>query len=143
VTDYGNDTIRKLAFNSSGSNWSVTTIAGSVGKNTSTDGTNSQARFDQPSGIAADSSTPPNLFISDQWPKIRLLQNVGGSIWQSSTVSTLPPLGGNAEQEPFGITVDNAGNVYFTTIFVNELQLASLAELPKAPIRSALTFGWR
>ncbi|HEY5233305.1 MAG TPA: hypothetical protein VIK35_07230, partial [Verrucomicrobiae bacterium] len=52
VADYGSDTIRKIT--PSGTNWVVSTIAGTDGVGGFADGTNGGAQFDQPSGIAVD-----------------------------------------------------------------------------------------
>ena len=52
VTDLYNHTIRKLT--PSGTNWVVSTIAGLAGSYGSADGTNSNARFNGPYGIAVD-----------------------------------------------------------------------------------------
>jgi sugar lactone lactonase YvrE len=54
VADSGNNTIRKLTL--SGSTWMVTTLAGTPGPASGADGVGSEARFNQPSGIAVDSA---------------------------------------------------------------------------------------
>jgi hypothetical protein len=61
VTDYNNETIRKLA--PVGTNWVVSTIGGMPGQFGYADGTNGAARFWGPSGIAVDSAG--NIFLAD------------------------------------------------------------------------------
>ena len=57
VADNGNDLIRELTQN--GTNWNVTTIAGSVSPSLEMDGTGTSATFISPNGITADSGNPP------------------------------------------------------------------------------------
>jgi len=54
VADSSNDTIRKLT--PSGTDWMVTTLAGSPGQAGAADGVGSDARFNQPDGVAVDSA---------------------------------------------------------------------------------------
>jgi NHL repeat len=54
VSDAGNDIIRKLTFD--GSDWMVTTLGGFPGQASGKDGVGSEARFNQPTGIAVDSA---------------------------------------------------------------------------------------
>ncbi len=54
VADEGNDTIRKLVY--SGGEWMVTTLAGLTGQASALDGIGSEARFDNPTGIAVDAA---------------------------------------------------------------------------------------
>jgi len=54
VADGSNDTIRKLT--PSGTDWMVTTLAGSPGQSGAVDGVGSDARFNQPGGVAVDSA---------------------------------------------------------------------------------------
>jgi len=61
VCDRGNQTIRLAK--RLGTNWVVTTVAGLAGQSGSADGTNSDARFDNPSGVVPDGAG--NLYISD------------------------------------------------------------------------------
>lgn len=59
-SDYG-EVIRKMT--SDGTNWTVTTIAGTVGVTGSDDGAGSSALFNLPYGIAVDSTG--NLYVAD------------------------------------------------------------------------------
>jgi hypothetical protein len=61
VADYGNATIRKAA--PVRTNWVVTTLAGLAGSGGDTDGTNSNARFSGPGGVAVDSAG--NIYVAD------------------------------------------------------------------------------
>jgi len=85
VADEGNNTIRKLT--PVGTNWVVTTIAGQPGISGLSDGTNSDALFYLPSGVAVDLFG--NLFIMDAGnDAIRELTPVGTN-W---VVTSIPPL---------------------------------------------------
>ncbi len=61
VADTANDTIRKVTL--AGTNWIVTTLAGTAGAAGSVDGTGDTARFFRPSGVAVDAAG--NLYVSD------------------------------------------------------------------------------
>ena len=61
VADTGNNTIRKVT--PVGTNWVVTTVAGLAGAAGSANGTNADARFNSPAGIAVDTSG--NLWVAD------------------------------------------------------------------------------
>src|SRR5262249_18985584 len=59
VADTGNHTIRKVT-----AAGVVTTLAGTAGMSGSADGTGATARFNRPTGVAADSAG--NLYVADQ-----------------------------------------------------------------------------
>ncbi len=61
VADYDNYTIREIT--PSGTNWVVTTLAGSAGQYGSTDGIGSAARFYNSFGVAVDSAG--NVYVGD------------------------------------------------------------------------------
>lgn len=61
VTDSGNQTIRKIQL--SGTNWVVSTVAGSSGSAGSVDGTGDAARFRFPAGLSKDATG--YLFVGD------------------------------------------------------------------------------
>ena len=61
VVDYYNATIREVS--PVGTNWVVTTVAGIAGWDGSTDGTGSDASFNNPNGIVMDSAG--NLYVPD------------------------------------------------------------------------------
>ena len=90
VGDTVNFTVRKVT--PVGTNWVVTTIAGTAGNRGSVDGTNNEARFDSPYGVVAD--TAGNIYVTDTFnDAIRKLTQVneldgdnaggtGGCSWQ-------------------------------------------------------------
>ena len=101
MADTYNSTIRKIT-----PAGAVTTIAGSAGSHGSNDGTNSVAQFNNPSGVAVDSSG--NLFVADTWnSSIRKVTPVGAD-W---VVTTLVD-GSAGLSSPQGIAVDADGNVF-------------------------------
>jgi hypothetical protein len=119
VEGFGASTIRKLKW--VGTNWVVSTIAGAYQQIGSADGTNGQARFNGPSGIAADSAG--RLYVSDSLNStVRQITPVGTNYvvrtlvgepleagWADGTNSDArfsSPLG--------GIGVDSAGKLYVT-----------------------------
>jgi hypothetical protein len=116
VTDYWMHTVRKI--HPSGTDWVVTTLAGRADWNGATDGTNNEARFCNPRGIAADKVG--NLFVADSYNNtIRKVSPVGTN-WVVTTIGGLPGVSGSADGEaanalfyrPMNIAVDTAGNLY-------------------------------
>lgn len=119
VADTYDETIRMIV--PMGTNWVVTTIAGSTGATGSDDGTNQSAQFDGPTGIAVDGAT--NLYVADvNNNTIRQLKPVGTN-WVVSTIAgnagNLAGLtdGTNGDAQfnfgvPTAIAVDTAGNLY-------------------------------
>jgi sugar lactone lactonase YvrE len=98
VADSGNSTIRKIT-----SAGGVSTIAGFAGITGSADGTNSDARFWNPEGVAVDGAG--NVYVADSFNStIRKLTPVGTN-WVVTTLA-----GGFSK--PGGVTVDSAGNLY-------------------------------
>lgn len=110
VADTPNHTIRKIT-----SSGEVTTVAGVAGVYGSTDGTGTNARFNQPTGVALDNSG--NVYVADTWNnKIRKITSSGevttfagaGGGWGSNDGS-----GSSAKfNQPTGVAVDSDGNVY-------------------------------
>jgi hypothetical protein len=110
VADTDNDTIRKIT-----PAGAVTTIAGIPGAEGAVDATGTNARFNQPFGLAVDSST--NIYVADTYNFTIRKISPGG------VVSTLAGLAynsgtndgtGNAARfyEPTSVAVDGASNVY-------------------------------
>jgi streptogramin lyase len=113
VADTGNDTIRKVI--QAGTNWVVSTLAGSIPG--FTDGTNTDAQFDYPSAVAVDNGG--NLFVADFYNNaIRKVSPMGGN-WVVTTIAGDGSRGssdgtnGNAHfYHPTGVAIDSAGRLY-------------------------------
>ena len=125
VADNFENTIRKLT--PSGTNWSVTTIAGMAGVGGNANGMNLSAQFNEPTSITIDSSN--NLYVADgNNNSIRKITPVGPN-WQVSTIAGSGNAGGmdgtNTVAQfnfPSGITVDAAGNVYVADTFSDTIR---------------------
>jgi streptogramin lyase len=120
VTDFGNDTIRKIT-----PGGMVSTLAGTAGVSGRSDGTGNSAQFDGPSGIAVDSAG--NVYVGDFY------NNTIRKITPGGAVTTLAgtPVGGGAFDGtgsaarfngPGGLAVDGEGNVYVADIFNNAIR---------------------
>jgi sugar lactone lactonase YvrE len=110
VTDTNNHTIRKISLNGQ-----VTTFAGSSGVAGSTDGRGAEARFDRPTGIAADAAG--NLYVVDSGnTTIRKISSDGMvTVFAGSphSVGTLDGRGTAAKFfAPICLATDAIGNVY-------------------------------
>src|SRR5262245_2413127 len=92
VCDAGNHTIRKLT--PIGSEWMVTTIAGTAGGVGSVDGTNRAARFNFPQGLGLDAAG--NLYVADS---------------DNFTVRKVTPVGTNWVVTTLAGRAGNRGNV--------------------------------
>ncbi|WP_164840445.1 NHL repeat-containing protein [Collimonas arenae] len=110
VSDTGNNTVRKIT-----AAGVVTTVAGSAGNAGNKDGTAQQARFSEPNGIAIDLAG--NLYVADtQNNTIRKISSAGFI----STLAGSPGQAGRDDgstgnarfNQPWGITLDAAGNLY-------------------------------
>jgi hypothetical protein len=117
VADTYSQTIRKIIL--VGTNWVVTTIAGSAAMNGATDGTNENARFDTPVAIAIDSSG--NFYVADFNNNTIRKGTPSGTNWIVTTIAglaTAPPgsvdgtNGAARFFEPQGIALDASNNVY-------------------------------
>jgi sugar lactone lactonase YvrE len=115
VADTGNHTIRKVT-----PGGVVTTLAGRMGSQGSTDGTGSAAQFNSPSGVAVDNAG--NLYVADTG------NHTIRRVTPSGVVTTLAGLAGNwgsadgtdsAAQfnNPSGLALDGAGNVYVADFY--------------------------
>jgi len=83
VVDQDESTVRQLVH--VGTNWIVTTIAGSAGNSGYADGTNSNAQFNEPVGIAGDKAG--NFYVTDTtYGTIRRLSPLGTN-WVVTTIA--------------------------------------------------------
>ena len=110
VADAGDNTIRKIT-----PAGAVTTLAGLAGSSGSSDGTGAAARFFYPAGVTVDSAG--SVYVADTSNNtIRKIASSGAV----STLAGLPGSSGSADgtggaarfYQPFGVAVDNGGNVY-------------------------------
>jgi sugar lactone lactonase YvrE len=116
VADFNNDTIRKVA--PVGTNWVVSTVAGLAATNGAADGTNSNARFYWPQGIAIDGTG--SLYVSDSGNNTIRKCKYLGTNWVVSTLAGAAGQTGSADgtgasalfSAPFGIAVDKGFNLY-------------------------------
>ena len=114
VADAGNDVIRKIA--PVGTNWMVSTIAGSPGRFGTNNGTGSGAQFGNPNGLTMDGAG--NLYVADSGnDSIRKITPVGTN-WAVATIAgggfgTNDGAGGAARFfYPSDVTIDTNGNLY-------------------------------
>ncbi len=113
VADIANNLIRKATL--IGTNWVVTTLAGTGGVYGSADGTGLHARFLNPSGVAVDSAK--NAYVADTLNDTIRKVTADGTV---TTLAGLPGYGGSADGtgngarfgNPGGVAVDSTGNVY-------------------------------
>jgi sugar lactone lactonase YvrE len=118
VGDLLNHAIRKLT--PVGTNWIVTTIAGLAGTLGSADGTNTDARFNRPNGVALDKAG--NLFVVDHYNQTIRKVTPQGTNWVVTTIAGAVNVrahddGTNSDAHfysPTGIAVDAAGHLFVT-----------------------------
>ncbi|MEO6995369.1 MAG: MBG domain-containing protein [Lacunisphaera sp.] len=111
VADWNNFTIRKIT-----PAGVVTTLAGLAGYGGATDGTGGAARFNYPPGVAV-SSTTGNVYVADYYNYTIRKITSGGVVTTlaglASSAGFANGTGGAAQfNEPQGVAVDGAGNVY-------------------------------
>ena len=115
VADTNNNTIRKIT-----ASGVVTTFAGSTFK----DGTNSNARFNFPNGVATDGLG--NLYVTDtDNHRIRKITATGvvTTIAGSDITGTADGTGTFAQfDSPTGVAVDMAGNIYVGDRYYNSIR---------------------
>jgi NHL repeat len=143
VADEQNRTIRKIT--PVGTNWTVSTIAGSAGSDGSADGTNGAAQFTFPAGITVDSAS--NLLVADYWT-IRKITPAGTN-WVVSTVAGEAGTTGSADGTgtnaqfyyPRGVATDTNGNIYAADFFNNEIRKITSAAVVSTIAGSADSAG--
>jgi hypothetical protein len=126
VPDYENCTIRKIR--QAGTNWVVTTIAGSPGVQGYADGINNAALLAFPRALIADKAG--NVFLADtETDTIRFLSQVGTN-WVIRTIIGLPWRWGYADgtgasaqfDTVSGIALDSRGNLYLADLANNVIR---------------------
>ena len=110
VADTYNSTIRLVT-----SNGVVTTLAGSAGQLGSADGTGAEAQFNYPSSLAVDDAG--NVYVADTYNctirKVTAAGKVTTLAGSAGQPGSADGTGGTAQfEEPNGVTVDLAGNLY-------------------------------
>ena len=143
VVDNYEMTVRKVA--PVGTNWVVTTIAGTAGNNGSANGTNGVAQFNEPASITVDGLG--QLYVADYgYNTIRKVTPVGTN-WVVSTIAGTAGSGGPADgtngsaqfNNPSGITVDTNGNLYVADFYNSTIRKGQIAAVLAVP---ALTIGF-
>jgi sugar lactone lactonase YvrE len=127
VADTSNHTIRKVT--RAGSNWVVTTIAGSAGASGTNDGANNAARFFFPYGIAVDAQT--NLYVADTYNHTIRKITPSGTNWVVSTLAGTPGSHGTGDGpgysagffNPYGVAVDSLGNVFVADTYNHTVRM--------------------
>jgi PKD repeat protein len=130
---FGGGTVRKLT--PAGTNWVVATIAGNGTVSGSADGTNSAALFNHPWGITVDGAG--NIYLADFGNNTIRKIAPSGTNWVVSTIAGVVGMTGSTDgtgtnalfSEPWGATVDSAGNL-FVTDFGNATVRLGLVPLP-------------
>ncbi len=115
VADYNNHTIRKVA--PVGTNWVVTTLAGAAGSSGFVDGTNSDARFNSPNGVAVDGAG--NLYVVDRGNKAVRKIAPSGTNWIVTTIAT-------GFSSPGACAVNAAGSVFVSDVMRHIIQKIAL-----------------
>ena len=116
VADVENNAIRKLT--PEGTNWMVTTVAGLAGSFGSANGTNSDARFNNPWSVAVDSAD--NVYVADYANSSIRKMTLAGTNRVVTTLAGTGGIYGSAEgtgldtrfNGPSGVAEDSAKNFY-------------------------------
>ncbi len=125
--------IRKLT--PVGTDWVVSTIAGNAAMSGDADGTNNAALFNDPLGLAMDSIS--NLYVADYGNYTIRKLAPSGTNWVASTIAGVTGVFGFSDgtgtnalfNQPWGATVDDAGNLFVTDIGSATIRLG-LVPLP-------------
>jgi sugar lactone lactonase YvrE len=142
VADNGNALIRKIT--PVGTNWVVTTIAGTARTLGFSDGTGGAALFNQPNALAFDAAT--NLYVTDQRNCTIRKLTPSGTNWVSTTLAGHPPNNGTNDgtgsaalfSYPAALVIDGATNLYVTD--AHTIRKGSLWQ-PNPIILNSANFG--
>ena len=118
ASDYRNNNIRRLA--RSGTNWIVSTIAGTPRIQGGADGTNGDAQFYNPKGVAVDAQG--NVYVADSYNHAIRKLAPEGTNWVVRTIAGLAHTPGGVDGTnsdarftfPYGVLADHNGIVYVT-----------------------------
>ena len=118
ASDYRNNNIRRLS--PSGTNWIVSTIAGTPRIQGGADGTNGEAQFYNPKGVAVDAEG--NIYIADSYNHTIRRVTLAGTNWVVTTIAGLTHTPGGVDGVnsdarftfPYGVLADRSGIVYVT-----------------------------
>ena len=129
VADSANYTVRKLAKDSTGTNWIVTTIAGQANLYGRNDGQGTNALFSQTYALASDSVG--NIYVTDAGNGLIRIISTNGA------VTTLAGSSGSADgfytaagfNFPYGIALDNFGNIYIADTFNYTIRVGHVAQV--------------
>ena len=154
VADSYNCTIRKLT--PVGTNWVVTTIAGTAYGFGSNDGINGAAQFYLPDGLAVDRGG--NVYVADYYNNTLRIVSPVGTNWVVGTIggSASNPAG-SADgtnniarfNQPWGIAVNNSGNLFLTDSANHTIRRGTLPAAVSPPVIQTvgqgggkITFTW-
>ncbi len=132
VADSANHTIRRITRRGTGAGilWTVSTIAGMPGQGGSTDGTNNDARFYYPYGIAVHGSI---LYVADTYNHtIRQIEPLGTN-WAVTTLAGTAGLHGTSDGTgsaaafyyPYSVAVNAAGALCVADSYNHAIRLVT------------------
>jgi sugar lactone lactonase YvrE len=146
VGDTGSYTIRKLI--PVGTNWVVTTLAGSPSSSGFVDTTSGGvAQFVIPSGVAADSTG--NVYVTDgnsirkvtATGIVTTIAGVGFGWGTNDGIGSTARFGNNVGEGPSSVAVDSAGNLYVADYGNHRISKGIPINRPTITITSPLPFG--
>jgi sugar lactone lactonase YvrE len=130
VADTGNDLIRKITPDDMAANWTATTLTGKAGQLGDADGSGTNASFYLPQGVTVDSLG--NVYVGDSLNRTIRRITAGGMV---STLAGPDGSYGSADgpaaaarfDEPYGVALDGATNLYVADTFNDTIRRISPA----------------